>query len=772
MNKRTFLFLLITLCLLIAAMVLPLSAAAAGRTTIGVSDLTYHTRSGDYITGVEMGYTVAEMKDILLNDAADLTFTSADGSALGNSSFVGTGTVLTLTLNGSVADSCQAVVKADIDGNGRITALDYLSIKRHFNGDNILTGAKAMAADVDDNGNVTTSDYGKIKAYFNTGESLYPEHTDYSRRYYVDLSLDGIGYAVYEPYSSGYGYRYGATMLKDENGGYNMWLASAGYQEMDWIVYQHSDTNANRASWTTERVVLQPTGDSRDRASVCDPGVIYFNGYYYLGYTATSSTSNAGYNNSIFVARSKDPDGPFIEKWNGSGWGYDPAPMIHFDGPTVFVNDGTSPVWGCGEPSFVVVDDVLYVYYRWVSYGTDVSGNMKLIWQIRVSTADATDENWPATLRYMGTLTDKSNDSRDHDSVDVAFVKDYNKWVAVGCNDVRTENSCITVYQSNDGISFTEVNEIRTNVMTGCHNIGIAKDLRGHIDPEDGTYVCYAYAGTNGAWGHWSTRIQPLNLGIVYGNKPANAGSSDYSITVNTVTAGANDLIGLSSAANFSCFDGIYAGAGRSPRYYRKSIDDGNFRVTLRCFNHILGTSSSASAEITDAQYSKVTYSGYDTSIIGFTADKKYIIPKKPGTTYVTATWAETTTYFSTTFKVTITPSGRAVDVTLPDVESFEFQQSQYRIRYLAGSREAKQVRLYTTFADGNRCELFNNPNNTKYPASNSKYHITYSIDDTSVAFINEQGVITPLKVGNCNISVTMGGVTKTVPLEVFTIFR
>ena len=34
--------------------------------------------------------------------------------------------------------------------------------------------------------------------------------------------------------------------------------------------------------------------------------------------------------NQLYVARSKNPNGPF-EKWNGNGWGGDPAPIIYYD---------------------------------------------------------------------------------------------------------------------------------------------------------------------------------------------------------------------------------------------------------------------------------------------------------------------------------------------------------------------------------------------------------------------------------------------------------
>ncbi len=111
----------------------------------------------------------------------------------------------------------------------------------------------------------------------------------------------------------------------------------------DQASYQRS-TDGGR-TWSEEVMTLKPTEFSSDHFSVCDPGVAYWNGYYYIGYT---STENPGMTeNYAYVARGQNPDGPW-EKWNGNGWGGDPEPVVVFDGtPTQF---------GAGEPSIVVLE--------------------------------------------------------------------------------------------------------------------------------------------------------------------------------------------------------------------------------------------------------------------------------------------------------------------------------------------------------------------------------------------------------------------------------
>ena len=58
-------------------------------------------------------------------------------------------------------------------------------------------------------------------------------------------------------------------------------------QVMDhmWDVINHK-SSTNGTTWTSDAVVMTPTIGTRDNFSVCDPGVIEFGGYYYIGYTS------------------------------------------------------------------------------------------------------------------------------------------------------------------------------------------------------------------------------------------------------------------------------------------------------------------------------------------------------------------------------------------------------------------------------------------------------------------------------------------------------
>ena len=320
---------------------------------------------------------------------------------------------------------------------------------------------------------------------------------------HVRIRLEDSGKDVFALWGSGKpDYRYGPSIMLREDGGIDAWFASPGdgKKEYDWITYRHSDDGGN--TWGNEKVVLSPTPGTADLKSVCDPDVFFYDGYYYMGYTAT--VNEDGLCNNVFLARSKNPDGPY-EKWGTNGWGTDPVPIVYFDG----IDIG----WGVGEPSFVLVDKTLYVYNTLDSF-SDVYGWVRAT---QVHTADITDPVWPDKLEYRG-ITAYRNDCTDNtgytyadsDSWSVAYLEDAGRFIALTTNRRFKDDSCLLYYESDDGISFERVSELNTNVITGCHNCGLMSDEKGHIGKDDRSMIGYAYAGLgNTKWGVWATRFVP-----------------------------------------------------------------------------------------------------------------------------------------------------------------------------------------------------------------------------------------------------------------------
>lgn len=305
-----------------------------------------------------------------------------------------------------------------------------------------------------------------------------------------DMAISGDGYDIFQMYEgTTWGYRYGCTYLYNDDGSIDLYLASPGANgEWDWISYRHSSDGGS--TWTPEKMVLNPTQGSMDSFSNCDPGVVYFDGYYYLGYTST--LNSVGACNNLFVARSRNPDGPF-EKWNGTGWGGEhPQPIVYYT--TEYSK------FGIGEPSFVELNGTLYIYYTNICPSGDYT---------MVATADATNENWPATMQFHGVAVEKATDS-----LDIKYVEEWGKFVGIGTGDRMKADSWIGVFESNDGIHFEMVDVVRKGTYSHLHNSGISSRRNGHIRvSEDANKLCVIYAYGSG-WGQWNTRVQPITLSL------------------------------------------------------------------------------------------------------------------------------------------------------------------------------------------------------------------------------------------------------------------
>ena len=320
------------------------------------------------------------------------------------------------------------------------------------------------------------------------------------------LLLPDAGRDIYMPRKSqSWGYRYGPTIMV-EDGVCHAWFASPGdCYEADWFTYRKSTDGGK--TWTDEKVVMYPVPDSMDWFSVCDPAVIKYGEYYYIGYTSTVFANGGGVCNNGFIGRSKSPTAPF-ERWCGDGWGEHRETAngtLHWQGkpsPVIYYDEDWHN-WGAGEFSFVIKDETIYIYYTWTSKDRDG----KPIGETRVATADITDENWPGKLTYHGMASKRTGGGND--SYDVVYCEDLGKFIALSTDRRFSENSVLAVYESDDGLRFTRVNSIKVNTGWMCHNCGISGDAQHHIKSGDTLLLAYAYGNK---WGCWGTRIHDYSF--------------------------------------------------------------------------------------------------------------------------------------------------------------------------------------------------------------------------------------------------------------------
>ncbi len=516
-----------------------------------------------------------------------------------------------------------------------------------------------------------------------------------------DMAVAGDGYDIYLLTDGReWGYRYGCTYLYNPDGSIDAYFACVGTisGEWDWISYRHSPDGGT--TWENEKIVLTPTQNSMDHFSNCDPGVVYFNGYYYLGYTSTLNSS--GLCNNLFVARSRTPDGPF-EKWNGNGWGGPECqPIVYFD------EEWHS--WGIGEPSFIELNGTLYLYYT----STAPSGGYTM-----VATADATDENWPATLQFHGKACVKGSD----DSLDVKYVEEWGKFVGVCTSSRMSPASWLAVYASNDGISFELVDCVKEGTYQYLHNAGLSSRPNGHIrisEDADKLRVIYAYGD---GWGVWNTHVQPVTLTLSTGNDIA-AERVKENIPDPRLRA---ELIPSRQR---------YIAMIRPEQdVYGYPLSQGEFQVLMYAYDTYFERSRYRKA---------LTYSDYDTNVVRFENNKAIIVGV--GETSVTVT-AENG--LKNVFWVRITEETGGDGATATD---FVPVRGTYTI--YSGERTVfrPQIRGQIKWDNGTFTELFVD--------EQTDYTLTFEGYDDSVISVSAAGVITARKAGETDVVVTWNGMS------------
>ena len=524
---------------------------------------------------------------------------------------------------------------------------------------------------------------------------------------FADLTLTDEGVDIYQlPGNGNGGWRYGPSYIYYGDGRVDAYFASGG-DSGEWDRITHRSSTDDGKTWGPEKIVVYPTPGSMDGHSCCDPDVVYFDGYYYLGYTST--LNDGGYCNNVFVARSEDPDGPF-EKWNGSGWGGAPAPIFYFEQSYGY--------WGIGEPSMIELNGTLYIYY---SYATPMKSFIML------ATADATNENWPATLQHHGAVMEKKSDS-----VCVKFVEDWGKFILVTREDVQGNGNCVVVYESVDGKSFTLVDAVRENTCPGMFSMGLSSRKNGHIRlSEDADRLRLAYAYGDSGWAAWNTRMHKVTLTQSEGNDLA-AESAKPALNVGitreeepfgweewTMIRTQKDLFILSKGEKQNV-----------NLYFRDRYVNGK-DVSMR--------------------EKEITVTDYDESVVSFKNGR--MIAEGVGETAVTVRYKDLAHVFHVVVVATDEEKEAILATTTvePAVSDFTIYLGE-RVVY------RPQIRVRVTKGDGTVTEIHVN---------DGPDVVTYSGYDENVITVNEKGVITARTAGSTTVTVKYGTHTMKVNVKV-----
>lgn len=117
--------------------------------------------SGNYLRNISNGTTTEQISSNL-KSKGNVTVSIANKSISATQNLV-TGDTITIN-NGSRAISYQIAINGDTNGDGKVTASDYVKVKNHIMGTG-LQGVYQLAADANGDGKISASDYVKIKNY-------------------------------------------------------------------------------------------------------------------------------------------------------------------------------------------------------------------------------------------------------------------------------------------------------------------------------------------------------------------------------------------------------------------------------------------------------------------------------------------------------------------------------------------------------------------------------------------------------------------------------
>ncbi len=523
----------------------------------------------------------------------------------------------------------------------------------------------------------------------------------------ADLTLVDEGYDIYQlPGNGNGGWRYGPSYIYYGDGRVDAYFASGG-DSGEWDRITHRSSTDDGKTWGPEKIVVYPTPDSMDGHSCCDPDVVYFDGYYYLGYTST--LNDGGYCNNVFVARSKSPDGPF-EKWNGSGWGGAPAPIFYFEQSYGY--------WGIGEPSMIELNGTLYIHY---TYATPMKSFIML------ATADATNENWPSTLQHHGAVMEKKSDS-----VCVKFVEDWGKFITVTREDVEGNGNCIVVYESTDGKSFTLVDAVRENTCPGMFSMGLSSRANGHIRlSEDAEHLRLSYAYGDSGWAAWNTRMHKVTL----------------------TQSDGNDLVAESAKAPLN----VGITREETPFGWEEWT---MIRTQKDLFVLTVGERVNMSFFMRDRYVNgkdismrdpDITVTDYDESVISFKTGR--MVAEGAGETSVTLRYKE----LAHVFRVIVVATDAEKEALLAETK-VEPAVSDFTIYLGERSIYRPQIRVRITKGDGSVSELYVNdgPN-----------VLTFTGYDENIINVSEKGVVTAKSAGTTTVTVKYEGQTMKVNIKV-----
>lgn len=122
-----------------------------------------------WIYGIQPGTLTAALKDALVvsGETGEITFSfvNAKGQALAEDAVIPCGTEVSILEDGIVRAVYTVLIYGDTNGDGKISAADYVKVRQELIKGNMISGIFMDAADVSRDGKVSAADYVRIRQY-------------------------------------------------------------------------------------------------------------------------------------------------------------------------------------------------------------------------------------------------------------------------------------------------------------------------------------------------------------------------------------------------------------------------------------------------------------------------------------------------------------------------------------------------------------------------------------------------------------------------------
>ena len=134
-----------------------------GKTHAQVLDTLQVKNSSNYLTGFSVGGDISTIiaKVRALDSNIGVVVKNPNGTQV-TSGMIATGMKMTITTNGSTVDY-TLVVRGDVSGDGKLSAIDYVKVRNYLDGASSLSGAYLKGADTNGDGKVSALDYVKVR---------------------------------------------------------------------------------------------------------------------------------------------------------------------------------------------------------------------------------------------------------------------------------------------------------------------------------------------------------------------------------------------------------------------------------------------------------------------------------------------------------------------------------------------------------------------------------------------------------------------------------